>query len=45
MSLPDDLKAFHAENERKLEVLDTLLGVAIGTACVYLAAVIVLGLA
>ena len=47
MSLPSDLRRFRARtaNERAMEILEVVLGVGIGIACVFLAPVFVLALA
>lgn len=47
MSLPHDLKRFRAatQNERVMDVLESLLGMGLGLACVYGAALLVLALA
>ena len=47
MSLPADLRRFRAatKNERAMDILESVLGIAIGVACVYGASVAVLALA
>ena len=47
MSLPADLRRFRARtaNERAMDILESVLGVGLGLACVYLAIVFVLALA